>query len=103
MTDPAEVLRSAVQRADTEAVRALLTPSNSLIDVPDEQFGNTALHWAVTGGYTEIVVLLLEASADPNIPNENGLAPLYLARDFGLGEIAELLSRFGAHDVGSVS
>ena len=34
------------------------------------QYGNTGLMWASVGGYTEIVSVLLEAKADPNITKE---------------------------------
>jgi ankyrin repeat protein len=60
----------------------------------------SALRNAAAGGHREIVELLLEQGADPNLPEE-GIAPyghaLYDAVYNGHYEIAELLLEHGAH------
>jgi len=53
------------------------------------------LHWAVFGGYTDIVQYLLEAGADPNSYAKDGVTPKWRARDFGLIEIEQLLAQYG--------
>lgn len=98
MADPGQALRAAASSADTEQVRHLLVDHRDFINAPDERFGNTALHWAVTGGYIEIVAVLLSAGADPNQRNRDGVTALWLARDFGLDEIANELSRYNARE-----
>jgi ankyrin repeat protein len=96
MVDDAEALRAAVRRADHPAVQQLVVDYRGSIDAPDEEFENTALHWAVIGGYLEIVVTLLTAGANPNKRNRNGVTALWLANDFGLSDIATQLVSHGA-------
>lgn len=55
----------------------------------------THLHWAVLGGYEDIVLTLLEAGANPNIMADDGITPKWSAADFGLTEIEELLTAYG--------
>ena len=43
--------------------------------------GETALHWGAKGGYQEIVQLLLDKQADPNIKDKNGKIPLGIAQE----------------------
>ncbi len=63
--------------------------------------GWTALIEAITlndGGEKQqkIIELLLQAGADPHMPNEYGTSPLELARELGYTEIAEILVKYGA-------
>ena len=57
--------------------------------------GHTPLHWAVFRGDIDLVKLLLEAGANPNIFSADGVTPKWRARDFGLIEIDKLLGNFG--------
>lgn len=66
--------------------------------------GDTALMWATTGrnrinnaGNTEIVELLLNAKADPNIQDLSGNTALILAAKYGKTETVELLLNNGAN------
>ena len=47
-------------------------------------------------GYTEIVQLLLENKADPNLQTEKGYSALYFASDNGFMEIVQLLLLYDA-------
>ncbi len=63
--------------------------------------GWTALLEAIILGdggprHTEVVRLLVEGSADPNLADGNGVAPLGHARQRGYAEIAEILQSAGA-------
>lgn len=57
-----------------ESVEYLLSKK---IDVNAQDcYGMTALHYALRGRNAEAALLLLEAGADPNIPNQDNLIPL---------------------------
>lgn len=47
-------------------------------------------------GDTELVSLLLESGADPNVRNNTRSTPLHLAAKYGRDEIAQLLLKKGA-------
>jgi uncharacterized protein len=85
----------AAERGHVEVVRELLTRTD--IDVNHiNNLGWTALLEAVilgTGGerHQQIVQLLLEHSADPNLADRNGTTPLQHARRRGFTAIEQLL------------
>ena len=63
----------AVMRNDPEKVAALIEAGVPL-DERDE--GETALHWAVSRRYVEIVAMLVKAGADPNVADNDGCTPM---------------------------
>jgi hypothetical protein len=82
-----------VLTGEIENVRAVLAPEINLDEL--DGFGNSPLHWAVMGGYLDIVELLLNAGANPNTMSSQGYTPKWSAVDFGLKEIEILLTSFG--------
>jgi ankyrin repeat protein len=86
-------VHEAVLSADVEAVSSLIEAGMPLDGL--DKFGNTPLHWAVFGGYDDIVQALLEAGANPNVFSNDGVTPKWRARDFGLVEIELLLTQYG--------
>jgi ankyrin repeat protein len=56
----------------------------------------TALHAGASRGGAEIVKMLLEAGADPNVTQERGFVPLHSAAANGNVAIVELLLKHGA-------
>jgi ankyrin repeat protein len=70
----------AVMRNDPEKVAALIK-AGVWLDETDE--GETALHWAVSRQHTEIVVMLLDAGANPNVPDNDGYTPLHDVAEMG--------------------
>ncbi|XP_014209279.1 transient receptor potential cation channel protein painless isoform X2 [Copidosoma floridanum] len=56
-----------------------------------EVAGLTALHFAVKGDHRECARYLLNASASPNLPNNQGVTALHLAADKGTREMVELI------------
>ncbi|KAI3387547.1 hypothetical protein SNEBB_006262 [Seison nebaliae] len=55
----------------------------------------TSLHSSADGGHAEIVRLLLERGADPNIENLDGMAAVHLAAKGGHLGVIECLKRYG--------
>ncbi|MBP2675091.1 MAG: putative ankyrin repeat-containing exported protein [Deltaproteobacteria bacterium] len=89
----------AADRGHVEIVRELLKTDIRLDHVND--LGWTALLEVIILGdgdarRAEIVRLLLEAGADPNRADANGVSPLAHAKHRGFGEIATILEKHGA-------
>jgi uncharacterized protein len=91
----------ACERGHVEVVRELLATD---IDVDHvNRLGWTALLEAVMLGdggpvHQEIVGLLIEAGADVNLPDGEGVTPLAHARGRGYAEIAAALEAAGARE-----
>src|SRR4029078_6105282 len=45
--------------------------------------GKAAMPWAVSRQYTESVTMLLDASANPNVPDNDGYTPLHDVAEMG--------------------
>lgn len=73
-------LMRAVMRNDPEKIAALIK-AGVWLDETDE--GETALHWAVSRQHTEIVTMLLDAGANPNVPDNDGYTPLHDVAEMG--------------------
>jgi ankyrin repeat protein len=73
-------LMHAVIRSDLEKIAALIK-AGVWLDETDE--GETALHWAVSRQHTEIVTMLLDAGANPNVPDNEGCTPLHDVAEMG--------------------
>ncbi len=96
---------TAAHTGNLERVRELLDEDPSLANRNSEYSSyylgsGSALKNAAAGGHVEIIKLLLERGADPNLPEEH-IAPqghaLYSAVYHGYYEIARLLLEYGAH------
>ena len=88
-------LPALVDRGDERAVRELL---DMKVDVNQQaQFGWTALLAASAQGYLNLVQLLLDAAANPDIGNLKGITPLMYAVRYNNLEIAKLLIKYGAN------
>jgi ankyrin repeat protein len=87
-------LVTAVQNSLESQVYAMLDDGASAN--AQNEWGETALAWAVARGNTEIVERLLEEGADPSLTNVLGVGPLALAVESDFVEIARLLLAKGA-------
>jgi ankyrin repeat protein len=87
------LLHDAVMRCELTDVRLAISKGLNLDELDD--FGNSPLHWAVLGGYEDIVLALLESGANPNVISDDGITPKWSAVDFGLTRIEQLLTKFG--------
>ena len=65
------------------------------INEADER-GCTPLHYAIYGGYEEVVSLLLASGADVNQADKHGYTPLHLAAENGDEQVVQLLLKNGA-------
>lgn len=88
-------LRRAVYNLQTEAVRFLLD-QGALINLQSPITGMTALLYASDALDDQIVPLLLNAGADPNIQSISGWTPLMRASLYGDTQIVSLLLDTGA-------
>jgi len=98
ITDGKSTLIAAVKNNNKELVDLLLKASvdPSGVDVhegglSDELTRRTALMFATINGYNEIVSILLDAGADSNLVNKEGLTALHFAVDNGFTDTVKLL------------
>ncbi|KAH3766159.1 vacuolar assembly/sorting protein VPS9 [Pelomyxa schiedti] len=88
--------RSYAQEKNSEEVVRILIGSGNDLNRTSET-GETALMIACSGAYNhQFVTMLLEASADPNIPDMHGATPLYKATMSNTVGLAEILLKYGA-------
>ena len=76
-----------------EFVELLIRHNVKLNDQPGE---STALQAASYKGFDEVVHLLLDYGADPDIYDANGTTPLIYASQFSHTEVVKLLLEYGA-------
>jgi ankyrin repeat protein len=73
-------LMRAVMRNDPEKIAALIKAGVWLDETGE---GQTALHWAVSRRLPTIVIMLLGAGANPNVPDNDGYTPLHDVAEMG--------------------
>jgi hypothetical protein len=86
----------ASERGYLEIVQALLGREGTDVNRDDRWYGNTALHWATTGGHIEVARALLQAGANARKSNDIGRTPLHWASQKGHLEIVRALLEAGA-------
>ncbi|MHB0999150.1 MAG: ankyrin repeat domain-containing protein [Armatimonadota bacterium] len=89
-----EKLITAIQKTDIKTLRELL---ESGIDANTrDQYGRSALIYAVVDGNTEVVKILIENKADINMRDNEGWTALHAAAEEYRVEIAKILLNNGA-------
>jgi len=92
----ADSLFAAVATGDLARVKRLAIDCGVDPNVREDDKGATPLHVAAEYGYSEIVEVLLEHGADPNIRDKYGETPLHVAAAFGNSKVVEVLLEHGA-------
>lgn len=83
-------------RPNALAVVSALLKSGATTSQAQTPTGRTALHLAVMGGQTELVLRLADAGADASIADSDGLTPLDIATRYCRPTIAAVLTSHGA-------
>ena len=90
--DMSEEFYNAATFGDMDAVREMLAADPGLVNSRVE-WGFAALHGVAGEEQFEMAEFLLDAGADPNVRNEDGMTPLHLA---AYSEMVEILVSHGA-------
>ena len=103
---PLEQLLDAADRGDVEMVRDVLDADPTLLNERGLLHGHTglrtALHFAVNGPHEDVVALLLDRGADPNIRDEgDDVYALHFAAEKGGLAVVRLLVEHGADTIGA--
>ncbi|XP_068201919.1 ankyrin repeat domain-containing protein 35-like isoform X2 [Palaemon carinicauda] len=97
--NPEEALELALRKGDMPALEtALQTPLNVNAPIKDDSGrDSSALHMATKMGSSRAIAILLRASANPNIVDEEGRSPLHWAALRDSPECVSVLCRGGAN------
>jgi ankyrin repeat protein len=88
-------LMTAARTGTLDAVRLLLAWGAN-VDAQERVKGQTALHWAIWQGHTDVVHALVEAGASTTLASHSGFTPLLFAVREGNIDAVQLLSSKGA-------
>lgn len=72
------LLSAAIDSGDTEGVKKILRHWKD-INVPIDEKGNTALHYAASLGSVKMVELLMKHGSHPHLSNHEGKTPFHIA------------------------
>ncbi|KAG8229927.1 hypothetical protein J437_LFUL009662 [Ladona fulva] len=85
--DGATPLFKAAHKGHIAVVDELLKCKPNLGILPN---GESALHAAVLFGHTQVAKQLIQAGADPNLPNSDGITPCRLSQQTGHKELMKI-------------
>ena len=89
-------LHQAVRDHDIAKIQSILSKK---ADVNEKDWlGYAPLHWACYFGYADVMELLLDRKADPNLLSDTGRRPLEIAKAMDYTELAGLLRKHGAKE-----
>ncbi|KFM71953.1 Tyrosine-protein kinase HTK16, partial [Stegodyphus mimosarum] len=90
------LLHRATKEGDLTVVRELLKSGYHNLDAKNQE-GRTAVHLASIMGFDDILDLLLEVGANPNIRDGSGLSPLHYACQKNQSSTVTVLLKWGAN------
>ncbi len=88
-------LSGAARSGDAARVKLLLAEGKDP-NQPDSNGRRTPLHWAVRGNHSEVVQILMEGGANPDIGDQAGKTPLEHAAENNMVEMTTMLIMAGA-------
>eukprot|EP01098_Paradermamoeba_levis_P008930 TRINITY_DN3687_c0_g1_i1.p1 TRINITY_DN3687_c0_g1~~TRINITY_DN3687_c0_g1_i1.p1 ORF type:complete len:149 (-),score=46.69 TRINITY_DN3687_c0_g1_i1:114-527(-) len=94
MSTPEEIFFGAAKRSNEEILLEQLAAGVNINTI--DTLGNTALHWAASGGHEDTVEILLDRGAKVNPQNNSGDTPLHLAAWRNHPEACAVLVKGGA-------
>ena len=89
-------LFDATKAGCADVVRRLLQLGAEPDKFRTRKFGRTALHWAASYGYKNVVKVLLDGGADPNTGDKHGRSSLHFAAATGCRDVVKMLLDKGA-------
>ena len=92
---PGIPLWEAAMNGNIEAVKQHLA-AGADVNVKDDNWGATPLHFAARNGHKDVVELLVVKGAAMNTKDDDGRTPLHMVAGIGHNEITELLIAKGA-------
>ncbi|KAL8663476.1 MAG: hypothetical protein Q9168_008085 [Polycauliona sp. 1 TL-2023] len=95
--DPENMLLDACQRGYWTDVRELFMSKPEIDANCVDQRGGGAIHWAAKSAEPDLLILLLEHGADPNLTDKAFVSALLIASGCGRLEIIKVLLEYHAH------
>eukprot|EP00466_Bigelowiella_natans_P017191 jgi/Bigna1/142802/aug1.73_g17510 len=90
-------LMEAAYLGKVDMVRFLLG-NKAMVNRSDSRYGNTSLGWAACSGRCDVIHVLAQARADPNITNRNNITPIIEAcLGYQWDAVRMLITQYGAH------
>ena len=86
----------AAKEGNVDTIIYLLSSFQANVNYQGYHNGTSPIYWAAVKGHKDVVLLLLDRGADPNIAGRDGWTPLHWAGIKGHKELALLLLRKGA-------
>ncbi|XP_041347020.1 serine/threonine-protein kinase TNNI3K-like, partial [Gigantopelta aegis] len=100
--DRDDLLLTSAENGDIENVTQAITSGANVNVHHPKKDQITALHLVSKGGHYNIVQLLLNFKADPNICDEHGLTPAHHASQKGRVDVLKLLNEVGRVDINAI-
>ena len=91
----AHPIHEAAKEGDIRQVKALLKEDPNLIELRDETYKRTPLHWAAVGGHRDVAEFLVSSGADINSKDIYQSSPLLCAQKNNHGDVIAYLQGRG--------
>lgn len=92
-------LHHAAAEGQVELMEMIITDSSFEVVNMMDDYGNTPLHWATEKNKVESIKFLLSKGANPNLQNNNMMAPLHIAVQNMYNEVVKILTDYSGTDI----